>query len=71
MKRKTTTITEEYDADGNLVNKTTETTEEEDTGYIYPQYPYYPTVPTWPQSGEYKPGWVYTRDVTCNGGNYD
>ena len=47
MKRKVTTVTEEYDKDGNLVNKITETTEEEDSGYIYPQQPY----PWWPSTG--------------------
>ena len=42
MKRTTTTTTEEYDKDGVLKTRITETTEEEDSGYIYPQYPYYP-----------------------------
>lgn len=45
MKRKVTTITEEFDKDGKITNRITETTEEEDTGFIYPQqyYPWYPT----------------------------
>lgn len=47
MKRKTTTVTEEYDDKGNLTSKTTETTEEEDNGYIYPQsYQQYPNAGT-------------------------
>lgn len=37
MKRKTTIITEEFDEKGILKSKTTETTEEEDNGFIYPQ----------------------------------
>lgn len=49
MKRKTTTITEEFDKDGKIINRTTETTEEEDSGYIYPQtYQHYPW---WPSTG--------------------
>ena len=37
MKKTSTTVTEEFDSDGKLVSRTTETSEEEDTGYIYPQ----------------------------------
>jgi len=40
MKRQVTTITKEYDKEGNLINEITETTLEEDDGYIYPQQPY-------------------------------
>ena len=47
MKRQVTTITEEYDNGGNLINKITETTLEEDDGYVYPQQPY----PWWPSIG--------------------
>ena len=47
MKRTTTTTTEEYDKDGVLKTRITETTEEEDSGYIYPQYPHYPYYPVW------------------------
>jgi len=47
MKRKSTTITKEYDNEGNLISETTETVEEEDSGYIFPQYPTYPTYPTY------------------------
>ena len=37
MKRTQTTVTREYDKDGNLTNETTETVNEEDDGFIYPQ----------------------------------
>lgn len=37
MKRKTITVTEEFDEKGILKYKSTETTEEEDGGFIYPQ----------------------------------
>jgi len=47
MKRKTVTTTKEYDKDGNLINEITETVEEEDSGYIYPQYPTYPNPINW------------------------
>lgn len=36
MKRKTITTTEEYDENDKLKTKITETTDEEDNGYIYP-----------------------------------
>lgn len=45
MKRKVTTITEEFDKDGKLTSKITETVEESDEGYIYPQYPTMPYCP--------------------------
>ena len=37
MKRTQTTTTKEYDGDGKLVTEITETVEEEDDGFIYPQ----------------------------------
>lgn len=47
MKRKTVTVTKEYDKEGNLISETTETVEEQDNGSIYPQYQVYPQNPTW------------------------
>ena len=38
MKRTQKTTTKEYDGDGKLVTEITETAEEEDDGFIYPQY---------------------------------
>ena len=66
MKRKVTTITEEYDNEGKLKTKITETTEEEDTGYIYPQIPTYPYTPwTYPTIGDP----VYKTEITCSENN--
>lgn len=63
MKRKTTIITEEFDENGKLINKITETTEEEDGGYIYPQYPTWTT----PSYTGIKPEWIYRPgDLTCD-----
>lgn len=53
MKSKTTIITEEFNEDGKLISRTTETREEEDNGYINPQYPY-------------NPPWVKPVEITCN-----
>ena len=69
MKRKTTTTTEEFDKDGKLVNRTTESTEEEDSGFIYPQYPAYPSYPWWQTVGStptFKPEWIVRPDTTCD-----
>lgn len=62
MKRTHTTITKEYDKDGNLVSEITETVEEEDTGYIYPQYPVYPVYPSWTGTSPF----IYKTDITCD-----
>lgn len=62
MKRKVVTVTEEFDKDGILKSKITETVEEEDSGYIYPQtqtYPWYPTTEN--------PIWT-TSHTTCDSG---
>ena len=66
MKRKVTTITEEYDKDGKIISKITETVEEEDNGYIYPQ-----NVPTYPHTSPIttpNTPWDYRHPtcITCN-----
>jgi hypothetical protein len=63
MKRIQTTVTEEYDSDGKLVRKITETVEEEDaTGTIYPNIPYTPYYPiTYPTTP-----WYQAPTVTCD-----
>lgn len=64
MRRKTTIVTEEFDDKGNVVNRITETTEEEDSDYIHPQI--YPYIPTYPSMIGYRPEWVYRPgEVTC------
>jgi len=66
MKKKTTTITKEYDQNGKLVSEVTETTEEEDGGYIYPQQ-YYPSYPVYPVTVTGKPDWTYRDNTnTCD-----
>lgn len=61
MKKVTTIVTEEFDENGTLKNKITETTTEEDNGYIYPQIPIYPN-PWYPTTGN--PVWTNTN-TTC------
>lgn len=46
MKRKVTAIAEEFDNEGNIINKTTETVREKDNGFIYPQHSIYPWCPS-------------------------
>ena len=62
MKRKTTTTTEEFDENGVLKLKTTEVTEEEDSGFIYPQA--YHTFPCYPTSEPCVPI-KYESTITC------
>lgn len=58
MKKVTTTTTEEFDKDGNIVTRTTETITEEDDKPIqqWPTYPCYPHV------------WHRPIEPTCNTG---
>lgn len=67
MKKKTTIISEEFDENGKLLCRTTETTEESDNnGYIYPQYtPLFSTTPTW-VAPSITPTW-YEKQFTCRG----
>ena len=48
MKRTQTIVTEEFDKDGKIIRKSTETIEEDDNGEmkinpLYPIYPYFPS----------------------------
>lgn len=60
MKRIQTTVTEEYNTDGKIIKKITETVEEEDDkSTIYPYYPQ--TYPWWP-TNPYEPV-IYGKDT--------
>jgi len=54
MKKITTIVTEEFNENGAVISRTTETTEEnDDNGYIYPQHQ---TIPMW-VAPSIKPAW--------------